>query len=576
MNPNYSGFGAESDDAYSLDQDPLFPQKDPIQEAVEKQRKLLEEEAKEAKKKTEEAKDAKKKSEKEAKEAKKKAEKTEKKAKDLEKSAKDVAESAEGAREKAEDAKELAEDLKGELAAHTEVAADSNDPVEMVMTDGSEYTATLEEGEEAIFDLVNTAEAVEKTADLADEVSSRASQIARARAALQDVLPEDVGVETQRDVDSETVFGEDGPQHDVMNRLKQAWRPLEKPADGTELIEAGDEEDARVSPPVTAPPLLVGYSQGEALADVDAAIDSPRSSGYDVALSSLPAAEAAAGGGYAYGGSSAERPAPATIASDEKHPSIPRDTPRRSGLFGGAAAASVGYFAGKTRGVKDALRSTDSTLRAQTAALENQAQSVVEQPAASITTPNQLPIPQPIIERQPVVPNVSATRQEAFPETKTSFGSAVPAWITALEKEVKKGKVVEIKKWQRDVLKSQHPELLRNYEKLDMKLKGEIKKQARSTERPAEMGQVYQNLAIPQGTPGDLPSVQRPMPAFMAPSPSSAPTPAPPQPAQRPTSAYGYAMDSAGRDSSDGTPNLNLVLAGGVVFGVVLILVFGF
>lgn len=152
------------------------------------------------------------------------------------------------------------------------------------------------------------------------------------------------------------------------------------------------------------------------------------------------------------------------------------------------------------------------------------------------------------------------------PEVHSTDAPAIPAWIKQVESDVKKGKVIELKKWQQDVLRIQHPQLMKQYEQLDYRTKEVIKSQSKET----LSAQFVQPSAVPQplGMPGDLPPPLSAMPAYMNPS---QPSPV------RPVFEYANAANTGqGNTVMSANGYLTIVMIGGIAFGAALIAAFGF
>jgi hypothetical protein len=146
-----------------------------------------------------------------------------------------------------------------------------------------------------------------------------------------------------------------------------------------------------------------------------------------------------------------------------------------------------------------------------------------------------------------------------YPEVSGTDAPAIPAWIYTLEKDIKFGKIEALKKWQIDILRVQHPELLSQYEQLMSNSFETAEHHSREV-----LSHQFEPESLPQ--PGELPSPALSLPAYMN---VTAPTP---------HTVYDYATVSSGATSTTLTPNsyLAIVIIGGIAFGLALIFAFGF
>ena len=468
----------------------------------------------EAKKAEREAKRAEEKAEKDARVAKKMADKAADKLKD--KSTK-VSETSEKAKEEISEAKKEVEEIKEDI----EKASDTESPVlEMAFGEGSVYTAELKDGEEAIFDLNHTIEKVEDKVELADEVMQQAEALAQARAAIESVDATNLGLSESTHEDNLVVYGESGPQNDVRTRLRQAWElPSVAPSDELEAYEP-----------------------------TELASTSTSSTDYFPMAESPSGSYAAASSAYANSYRTADT-APTTETE------LPAPSKTSSGLWNGAAFVG-GMFAGRATTIKNRLENASSVLSTETADLKRE---VGNMQAAPIARPEaELP---PVATRAPersVVPS---------PEIRGTNEPAIPAWIRQVESDIKKNKVPELKKWQLDVLRAQHPDLVKKYEKLDTQAKETIKRQSKEY-IPGSSSLLGQTDT--SATPGDLPAPAYALPAYMKPADIAA-SPKSPLP------AYDYSTGSANTNGSAfSNEYLTIVTVGGLLFGAALIAAFGF
>jgi|GEM_PF-6114385 len=479
-------------------------------------KKLREErQALEAEKKAErQAKDAEKKAEKEARLAKKIADKATEK---LEEKTDKLADKSASTKEEIADAKAEVAEIADELKAV--VSDELPAPVEMNFTNGSEYIANLEEGEEAVFELNHTIEKVEETVSLADEVKEQAEALARARAALENVDADHVGASFEGQEENTVVFGETGPQDDVLDRLKHTW-------------ETPVEEVITEAPMPTA---VESYDNTTSTATVES-YNAP-----------MPLAES----------SSDSYVAPSPVKEEATTPTAQNDPTSierfGSGMRNGASYVG-GIFSARALSTKNKLERTNAVLSSETQDLQRELQTIQARPTATresivgvTQTPESLNLYEPA-------------------EVRGTNEPAIPRWISQIESDVAKGKVPELKKWQIDVLRAQHPELLKKYEKLDQNSKERIKQQSKESIRGVD---TILSSPVGQQSPGELPAPVYALPSYM--TAQSAP----------PTPVFEYASTTASLPTvSNGSvfsnEYLTIVVAGGILFGAVLIAAFGF
>jgi hypothetical protein len=539
-----------------VDTDPLFPQIDPVQRAAEEQRNRLKIMAEQRAER--EAKEAEKKAEKDARIAQKMAEKA---TKDLEKKAEKVADTTDEAKEKVRDAKdtiaEMSQQVRQDAIAITE--ATEGVPVEMAFTEGSEYIAELKEGEEAIFDLSQSVEKVESVIDLADEVSEKAEALARARAALSEVVSGDMGVGSTLLQESVDVFGAQGPAQDIRDRLRTAWEPEQVSTEQPTALPLADARELTVQ---------------------ELGRDDP-------AEQPLPSVGPTYTGASAVGPSYSSYEVPGTVDNKPYTAEQPTAEPQSRPLpFGrglrSATTFAGGFIAGRAGATKKGLERVEQTLRSQVEELRSD--TVATQPVTDTVRSETSVAPaeyasRPLIAEAPHTPIPEKSRPTESikpPEVHSQQQDAIPSWIKQVESDVKKGKVLELKKWQRDVLKAQHPELLKRYDKLDAEYRLQIKHQSIEHTKSAQP-QVNTRYAS-QSQPGDLPSFsgEATMPAFMRPPvPKAPPIMTPPTPVFQPqVSAYEYATQQS-TEPIFSSAYITIVTIGGLVFGAFLISVFG-
>lgn len=504
----------------------------------------------ERKKKEREEQEAREKTEKAAQEAKEKSKKQTKKINKISKKIQETKEESKNVKDAAKKAGELAEDIKEQAKVMGEELNDEINlpaPVEMSFSDGSEYIAGLKEGEEAIFDLQQSAEKLEASADIAEHIAEKAvsvmdereQAIARARAALEQVDAEEVGATVEGREGVGDVFGDETPAQDVVTRLRKAWG-------GDTARHAEVEHDTSQIDPNS-------YQHN-----------------YD-AVSPPPI--------YHTEQSNTQTESPDTTTSDAL----------RSG-----AAAFGGYFAGRANAMRRNVDRVNTELSEQatslkddiaaiqhaslaTAASESMARQQISSTEKSFVEPPHLPK----VEYASKVENtyhesvVSSNTESPSSEIKGNFQAVIPAWIKQFESEVKKGKVVELKKWQRDVLRVQHPNLLKKYDAFDGAIRHSFIEQKSDPKGSRTMYSPPISVAVQNPLPQDLP---RPttsaytMPAYMQ------------QPAEYSQSSHSSALDahttinpySARSGSVFSTTYVTTVTFGGIVFGAILIALFGF
>lgn len=491
----------EGPSMYDQEPNDSFDQEPDLAELIErKKQERLEKEARE-------------KEEKETKEkAKSKNKKRSKKAKDIAKKGEKLADDSAELKQKAGEAKEVAKELQQDIK---ELAKDNAEielpaPLEITFTEGSEYTATLQEGEDTVLELQHHAEVAEKTADLADEVSERAQAIARARQAIETVTADEIGHVGARDEAITEVYGGEDPSEDVYARLKTAW---DNPETSSDTAASYD------TPAETAP---LGYSTD------------PEQSSFGTTHISPDF----------------------TKAPNVNQPAEPES--KKSNILASGAAFASGLFIGKASQLKDQLARSNEAIAAETATLAQEVQSI-QQTAE---------MPQPVHYETPQHAETKPERPDISPSTPKSYESAIPSWVRQIESDVKKGKVVELKKWQRDVLKAQYPKLLASYDALDLKHTKELKTQ---TESAGNRTIFSAPLAAQPASNDALPAPAYAMPAYMQQAPSNAPMAAPQPVYTTPGPEYAYQASS-----TVSSAYLTIVAIGGVLFGAALIVAFGF
>jgi hypothetical protein len=460
---------------------------------------------------------------------------------EIEKKAEDLEVSSEKAKEQIQEVKQEARDLKKEAEKLTETSIPADD-VEMTVTNGSEYLAELNEGEGAtlVFEheskqLDDSIQKVEETVSLADEVSAQALAIARARDALLGVDPVDISTHAP--------VGESGPVYDLgvaqdelRDRVQHTWELPQSQS-------ASNEMNAESSP---------------ALVDMATT---------EVAQSSIPQPNLAETFS-SVDPSSYDGPYSITNGGIERAPDP--TSPVTSSIKSGVAFVG-GLFAGRSRlsSLKRSLNITNRKLDSEVSNIKRDVESIQKQSQApEYAVPKQTETLTPVqahnthVVKQEVLPNYVPA-----PETAGSQAPAIPSWIRQIENDVKNGKIVELKKWQHDVLRVQHPELLKRYEKLDLAAKQEIAHQSKEM-LASQFTPIPPKLPQPLSVPGDLPAPVLSAASFMTPQPESV------------VPNYSYASASPSSTSAAGTLSANgymtIVIIGGIVFGAALIAAFGF
>jgi len=506
------------------------------------------------------------KAEREAKELEKKAEKAGRVAKKMaDKATDDLEKKADKIAEKAGEAKEQivqAYDEVSELKEHLYNFADDAKlptPIEtVVMSNGSEISSELEKGEQMIMEIQHSADKLVETVTLADEVVAQAEALARARAALDSVDAEAMGVSYSGQEDNSQVFGESGPQEDIRDRLRHAWElPLVKPSTEKRLVPVEASERAAVGVAKSSP-YFISYTNNSEHQTVYS--DSSSSYGEGEAVT-RPTEQLA---GYEQ---------PITQPKEDATDLIAKvSTAVKTGL-----AFTAGLFAGKSDSTRASLETTETALRTQTADLTREMQAAAAQPAAVYevsAVPSLRPNSIDSMSRSEM--RLSDTKEQSTTkaEIRGTNEPAIPDWIKQVEKDVRQGRIAELKKWQIDVLRTQHPDLLKRYSKLDHIHEQQIKTQSFETIRPEPQ---FDRRPFTVSAPGELPSpvFDASMPAFMRPStPSTQPIPMTTPTASAP--AYEYAMRETSSGPIFGNSYVTNVMIGGLLLGALLIGAFGF
>ena len=507
-----------------------------------------------------------KKAEREARELEKKADKADRAAKKMaDKATNDLEKKADKIAEKTGEAKELITEARDEIAELKEQLYESADdaklpvPIEtVIMSNGSEISSELEKGEQMIMEIQHSTEKLVETITLADEVTAQAEALARARAALDSVDADAMGVSYSGQEDNSQVFGESGPQEDIRDRLRHAWElPLVNPNAEQDqvLAERGDQS---ADGTVISGPEIISYT------------DIPEhQTVYSDSSSSYGAGEAVTRTTEQF--TSYEQPI-AQSKEDVTDPIAKVSNGVKTGL-----AFATGLFASKSHSTRDSLETTESALRSQTTDLSRDVRAAATQSAAIYEAPMAPALRPGLVDSSPRPEElVSGTKEQstAKHEIRGTNEPAIPDWIKQVEKDVRKGRIAELKKWQIDVLRTQHPDLLKRYEKLGRIYEQQIKTQSFETIRPEPQ---FDSRPFTVSAPGDLPSpmFDASMPAFMrppTPSTQSIPMTVP----TTNTQAYEYAMRETSSGPIFGNSYITNVMIGGLLLGALLIGVFGF
>jgi hypothetical protein len=422
------------------------------------------------------------------------------------------------ARKEAEEARAVARELKEEVELpvpeRTEVVLGERGEVTVSPNDSSDM-------QDLVIELERSAERTEETADIADEITGRAEAISRARGLIETIDSTDVGqsvsdgegvyVPTKEELD---LLAEE--QNVVHDRITRSW-----------AHESFDLEDERITNEQLG---IMGAQDQEVVVD-----------GYDFSgQNTAPAMQ------ESYSG--------VTAPIVERPKRI-----RRSGFVPSVVGGALGglFTTTKRPSVQarvDRLQSTEAQLAEQVQSLRQDVEYI--QKSAEKT---------PTGSVQEVVETVQRVPAKNIPETRsTSRQEAIPSWVYQLESEIKNGRTPEIKTWQRDLLKRQHPELLERYERMT--------KLPNTETLQAQFEIVGNEAPKAKSDPTILPSphgiYDNAMPAYMfADQPASA------QPRYVPT----YQPQKDGQLVQLNAGNyLATIVVGGVIFGALLIAVFGF
>jgi hypothetical protein len=429
----------------------------------------------------------------------------------------------------------------------------------------------LESGTDVTLDLGHHIEAANEATTLAEDVAAEARQL-EARNALLQITQNDIGTHPGSGEFPVYDLGNDSGL--IRDRLREAWglppvnldegfdgvvnighaRPGSVPKPNAEIV-TNTEVDVVMQPQTTTSE-TGGSSSGN--------------TGYDI----TPQSESR----------SNTNVTETTIVENKTNPGA---------ILAGAATFAGGFFAGSAKGVKNIkniLSRNTAELRSDTAELSREiaefktdvntrlnaepaAPQISHDTVAGANTTFELPKIDTLRPQAPIEPLQTKTpdAKNMFPEIGSSAQSLIPEWVKQIDNAVKQGKVPELHKWQRDVLRTQYPDIIKKYDQIDQKAKEQIRLQTKEF-----MSQPVVDTSVPVAPqytePGSLPSV----PTMQ----QSSPTTAAPQSYANPValqklSPYQKAMKGEAKAFS--MPDyLTRVLVGGTLLGALLIVLFGF
>lgn len=427
-------------------------------------------------------------------------------------SKKDVKEKLGIAKNKVSDSKKQAAEIERATLVQPESKA-----VEMVFGNGSEYIdKELRSGSEAVFDLNESVKKAEKAVDTADEVLARAEAISRAREAIHDVetlIEDEVAgvVEAHHRPAEQTIYdlGEDSDE--LRNRFQDSWVTPEQSTNTTlSTKESGSSSSFEYQLP-HAPTLTVEQQ--------------------------------------AY-------PEPLPVDKTQ-------ETPRVIGNIRNGAAFVGGLLAGNTFNRRPSLNASTESLSTETSDLKKNIEEI-QQSANYPETAHQdiVPAELPAMRVPEVIPAHSLEVHP--PQIELGTNAVIPLWIRQLEADLKLGKVPEMKKWQRDVLRVQHPEILKRYENIEKSGAETVAGQSYEAMAHDEVKGIKPMSDFDSNYSGPT-WESTSMPAFMREPNAPAPV------------SYPYTEQKNQQSSSLLDDNfLTIVMIGGAVFGAILIIAFGF
>lgn len=448
----------------------------------------------------------------------------------------EMAENGKSLEESSQKAKELVREVKKEVKDLQE-KADIELPPPFVATMGEGSVVEMNVGQksgenddEGLLIISHEIAKTEEAISLADEVSTQAQALARARDALLGVESTDMSTHSPTD-ESGPVYDLGVEQNVLRDRIQHTWDHQD---------EAMAQESAGVDNTLEGVPTFNQEAPS---------IDMVQS----LASSSESISNQLRGETETY---------PADRGTIERSPDPM--SPVTSAVKSGVAFVG-GFLSGRSRAtsLKRSLDSTTSSLRAETSAIKRDIESI-QQKSQTNEVMDSILVEAPQATTLSPLPSPEAPFQVSRgPEVHGTDAPAIPAWIKQVENDVKNGKVAELKKWQHDILRIQHPDLLNQYEKLDGRVKEAIKHQSKEV-LLNQFSTPSTPSRIPQ--PGDLPTPVSSIPAFMMDPPRRNPAP-----------VLNYASPST-TNGATMTANayLTIVIFGGIAFGAALIIAFGF
>jgi hypothetical protein len=437
----------------------------------------------------------------------------------------------------------------------------------------------LESGTDVTLDLGHHIEAANAATTLAEDVAAEARQL-EARNALLQITQNDIGEHAGSG--EFPVYDLGGESALIRDRLREAW--------GLPPVNLDEGFEGIVS---------IGHARPGSVAKQDAEQLANTEVDIDMQSKSEQTSESTLSGNYggSDGTSRTETSAYTQAMQTGSESNHIENRTNPGAILAGAATFAGGIFAGSAKGVKNIkniLSRSTSELKSDTSALKreivefktdvnsklgSQTKEAIAEPMqthdtiAGINTVFELPKIDVLRPQAPIEPLQSKTPDVAniFPEIGSSNQSLIPQWVKQIDKDVKQNKIVELRKWQRDVLRAQYPDLLKKYDIIDQKAKEQIMLQTKElatqpkADTPTQVVQQYTE-------PGNLPSL---VPAQQLPG-TVPPLQSPVTTLSQNLSPYQRAMKS-GRDGSFSMSDyVTRVLVGGILLGALLIVIFGF
>lgn len=432
---------------------------------------------------------------------------------------------------KADNIKTDIEDVKKEIV-ETEKVIESDPktddkPVEMVFTNGSEYIDTkLENGSEATFDLNNSVKVAEEVVSTASEVLAQAEVLARARDTIQNVEKDSTNNAVIKDPEhllaKEMVYSLGDEEDQIRQRIDQSWVGQEN----------GDTSRSDVEPSTDTG---INHDSG------------PSSESNLIAVGEQVVSSA-------------------TTDIEKEVTKQTSKRPNTSSNLRNSAALAFGMFGNRSKRRENKLTQATESLKLDTIDLRKKIETI-QQTAISQKPEFELPKTDIVTSGIEMAYPVYSTNEKELAtmqgiEQSRSNIAAIPAWIRQLEVMLKQGKVPEIKKWQKDILRVQHPDLLKRYDKLDM-----LSKEAIKNHSIEHLKQAHRPVIKPLSAFEDAYSdaKQPSIPTFM--QDGFVP---------RPMIQQSFSENTSPNGDSVATSNLmSIIMIGGVIFGAILILAFG-